>query len=280
MNEEYRLLDCGGGRKLERLGPYLLDRPVNYAVWPPKCPIQEWKAAQGHYVRSDKGGGHWNFRESLPESWEVSYGGLTLEIKPTPFGHLGLFPEQRANWQWLREVCQEIGEAPRVLNLFAYSGGSTLAAAQGGARVCHVDSSKGVVQWARKNAALSGLNKRAVRWMVEDAVRFVQREVRRGNKYQGIVMDPPSFGRGARGQIFKIEEHLLELVNACWELLADGPGFFLLSCHSASFTPRVLEQILEGTAPRPGNVESGEMLVSAQEGGADLPSGVFARWRT
>lgn len=276
--EEYRLLDCGGGRKLEQVGPFLLDRPVNYAVWPTRRSTREWRDAAGKYHRSDKGGGKWQFRQKLPETWEIGYGGLRLEIKPTPFGHLGLFPEQRENWAWLRRTCQDLGGTPEVLNLFAYTGGSSLAAAQGGARVTHVDSSKGVVQWGRRNAALSGLEKGSVRWIVEDAVRFVQREIRRGRRYQGVVLDPPSFGRGAKGQIFKIEEHLPELVQGCAALLDEGPAFMLLSCHSASFTPRVLEQVLEGYAERPASLESGEMLVPGEGDGPDLPSGVFTRW--
>lgn len=274
---DYALLDCGRGRKLERLGQVLLDRPVAHAAWTPEHGPELWSRADGVYHRSDKGGGHWDWRRPVPESWEVDFGGLRLRIKPTPFGHLGLFPEQRANWDWLRGQVKRLGDC-EVLNLFAYTGGSTLAAAQAGARVCHVDSSKGVVGWARDNAALSGLAERPVRWIVEDAVAFLRREVRRGRRYQGLIMDPPSYGRGLKGQVFKIEDDLAELLSLGWELLGDSPGFFLLSCHSASFTPRVLAQVLARSAPGPGELDAGEMVVPGDEGGPDLPGGVLARW--
>lgn len=277
-SQSYALLDCGYGRKLERFGPHVLDRPVNYAVWPPATRPKHWPGVAAKYHRSDKGGGEWEAKDGHPESWEATWSGIRFKIKPTPFGHVGLFPEQATNWGWLRERCETLEDDAEVLNLFAYTGGSTLACAQGGVKVCHVDSSKGVVGWARENAALNGLKDRPVRWIVDDVIGFVEREGRRGRIYRGMIMDPPSYGRGAKGQVFKIEEDLIRLVNACWDLMGDGADFFLLSCHSGGFTPRVLGQILARSAPAPGRVDTGEMVVPGTEGGPELPSGVYARW--
>ncbi len=278
-SREYQLLDCGHGRKLEKFGPHTLDRPVNYAVWPPREGRSLWRKADAVYLRSDKGGGEWEDVVPYPESWQATYGGLELKIKPTPFGHVGLFPEQAENWQWIRERSQEIGPDAEALNLFAYTGGSTLACAQGGSKVCHVDSSKGIVQWARENAALNELTDHPIRWIVDDVRSFVARELRRNRRYRGIIMDPPSYGRGAKGQIFKTEDDLTDLLEECWQLMEDEPHFFLLSCHSASFSPRVLGQILSRSAPQGGSIEVGEMVVPGLPEGPELPSGVFARWR-
>lgn len=275
---DYALLDCGGGRKLERFGEWVLDRPVNYAVWKRGLPKGRWRDAAAFYRRSDKGGGDWEVRKQHPRHWPVTWGGLTMKIKPTPFGHVGLFPEQHGNWAWLRERCRDLGADAEVLNLFAYTGGSTLACAQAGVKVCHVDSSKGIVAWAKENAALGGLDAAPIRFLVDDVSGFVARELRRGRRYRGVVMDPPSYGRGAKGEVFKIEADLPGLVKECWKLLGDDPDFFLLSCHSASFTPRVLGQVLARSAPGAGDLETGEMVVPGEAGGPELPSGVFARW--
>lgn len=279
MQDEYALLDSGGGRKLERFGDVVLDRPVAHALWRPRTGDESWSEARGVYHRSDKGGGSWEWHGRDPGRWVIRYGGLSLAMKATPFGHTGLFPEQRENWGWIREAAGALGGDQEVLNLFAYTGGSTLAAAQGGARVCHVDSSRGAVDWARENARESDLEDAPVRWIVEDVTRYLGRELRRGRTYGGIILDPPSFGRGKKGEVFKIERDLPELLEQCRQLLGPEPGFLLLSCHSAGFSPRVLEQLLAEVVPvAEGELEVGEMVVP-QEDGRCLPSGFFARWR-
>ena len=276
-DDGYRLIDSGGGRKLEQFGPVLLDRPVAYAVWD-KSPAVDWGAAAGVYHRSDQGGGSWEWRRKPPESWPIGYGGLRLLIKPTPFGHLGLFPEQEENWGWLRRTCERLGPELEVINMFAYTGGSTLACAAAGAKVCHLDSAQGAVSWARTNAELSGLVDRPIRWIVEDVSRFVAREQKRGRRYHGFILDPPSYGRGAKGEVFKIEEDLTRLLAGCRDLAGDQLGFVLLSCHSDHFSPAVLSRLLAGYVPAAGGrMEAGEMVVP-EAGGRGLPSGVFARW--
>jgi len=233
------------------------------------------------YHRSSEGGGDWEWIERLPEAWAVEFGGFVWEVHPTGFGHLGLFPEQAASWRWLGEQVARAGRegAPSVLNLFAYTGGSTLACARAGARVCHLDASQGAVTWARRNAELNGLAAAPVRWVVEDVVKFVRREVRRGSRYAGIVLDPPSFGRGAKGEVWKIEDDLPELLAACRGLLEAGPAFLLVSCHSPGFTPCVLLNLVRVcVAGAGGESAAGEMVVTAEPGGTDLPSGVYACW--
>lgn len=278
-DDGYRLIDSGGGRKLEAFGPVLLDRPVAYAVWdrdPAKA--RDWDRAAGIYHRSESGGGSWEWRQKTPESWTLAYGGLTFSIKPTPFGHLGLFAEQAENWAWLRRTLARLGEGLEVINMFAYTGGSTLACAQAGAKVCHLDSSQGAVTWARLDAQLSGLAEKPIRWIVEDVGKFVGRELKRGRRYHGFVLDPPSYGRGAKGEIFKIEDDLPRLLAGCRDLAGSELGFILLSCHSDHFSPAVLSRLLAGYVPAgTGTMEAGEMVIP-EEGGRVLPSGVFARW--
>lgn len=276
----YRFLDSGEGRKLEELAGIRVDRPMAHAVWPKGLSSEVWESAWAEVERGEAKGNTWRESKLLPESWEVETGGIRFRIRPTPFGHLGIFAEQRVQWPWIRDLCAKMDE-PEVLNLFAYTGGSTLASAQGGARVTHVDSAKGVVQWARENAELNGLGEHPIRWMVEDVSRYVQREVRRGRVYQGIILDPPSFGRGSKGQVFKIEDDLLELLRSLWQILDPQSGFLLLSCHSAGFTPLVLRRLLEATAPGPGTLEEGELCLESEaepKAGVSLPTGVYARW--
>lgn len=274
----YQLLDSGRESKLERVGPYLLVRPSPQAVWSPDLPEKEWSNADAIYIRSSTGGGSWDFRKRLPERWEIEYRGLKFIIKPTGFGHMGIFPEHGDSWDWIEERIEEAGRPVNVLNMFAYTGGATLAAARAGANSCHLDASKGVVDWARENAVLSGLSDRPIRWIVDDVVKFVQKEIRRGKTYDAIILDPPSFGRGAKGEVWKIEDDLLRLLYDCKQILSENPLFILLSCHSPGFTPLVLQNLLaEMMKSRSGTLSCGEMVIR-EETGRLLPSGAYARW--
>lgn len=272
----YRLLDSGAGRKLEQVGPVRVDRQAQGALWSPRLPQEEWEQADAHHVRSRRGGGHWEMRRRIPASWVIRHGGLDLEVRATPFGHLGVFPEQEEAWDWLRRKADPAGgEPPDVLNLFAYTGGASLALAQAGARVCHVDAAHGVVDWARRNAALNDLAGRPVRWIVDDCLAFLRREARRGHRYQGLVLDPPSFGRGRGRRVFKIEQHLQQLLEAAAAVLAPRPRLVLLSCHTPGLTPLVLENLLRGVL---GDLpyQCGELVVP-EVGGRPLPCGAFCR---
>ncbi|MEK7850263.1 MAG: class I SAM-dependent methyltransferase [Deltaproteobacteria bacterium] len=276
--EGYELLDSGRESKLERVGDYILMRPSPQAVWSPSLPEAKWQKADAIYIRSSTGGGEWEFRRRLPERWEIEHSGFKFIIKPTGFGHLGLFPEQGNNWSWIEEKIGSAGRPVSVLNLFAYTGGSTLAAARAGASVCHLDASKGVVDWARENAALSGLGDRPIRWIVDDVEKFVKKEINRSRRYDAIILDPPSFGRGAKGEVWTIEEGLLRLLTGCRELLSDDPRFILLSCHSPGFTPLVLQNLLaEMMKGYIGALSCGEMTI-LEATGRLLPSGAYARW--
>jgi 23S rRNA (cytosine1962-C5)-methyltransferase len=279
INTGYQLLDSGNGHKLERVGGYLLVRPSPQAVWSPSLPAKRWDEADAVYIRSSTGGGKWDFRRRLPEKWEIEYGGYRFIVKPTGFGHLGIFPEQRECWEWIFEKIRTTNRDIAVLNLFAYTGGSTLASASAEASVCHVDASKGIVDWAKENAALSGLSGAPIRWIVDDAQKFIGKEIRRGKKYDAIILDPPSFGRGAKGEVWKIEDDITKLLKQCRELLSDKPLFLLLSCHSPGFTPLILQNLLsEMMKNTHGEVTSAEMTVIGAESGKPLPSGSYARW--
>lgn len=282
----YQLLDSGGFQKLEQVGPYRIVRPASQAVWRPRLPDSEWASADAIFTRYSGGDGRWEVRNrKLPESWVIEVAGLgALRIRLTDFGHLGIFPEQHENWLKLSTLIDERrhslpeGEL-RVLNLFAYTGGSTLAAARGGAQVVHVDASKTSVAWARENAEAAGLATRPIRWLVDDVQKFVAREGRRGSKYHGVILDPPSYGRGPRGEAWKIEEMLPELLAGIRQILADDYVFLLLSGHSAGYTPVALANLLAAVVdPASGRFEGREMLV-AEEGGdpsgfrRQLPSG-------
>lgn len=271
MKKGYALLDSGDGKKLERFGRYTLIRPASQAVWKPQNPSL-WKNADTTFTRDESN--HWS--KKLSNSWEVELEGLTFKAEATDFGHVGLFPEHHRFWHWMQERgCNGLN----VLNLFAYSGGATLAAARAGAEVCHVDASKGMVTWARENAALNHLENAPIRWIVDDAEKFMQREVRRGRCYDGIILDPPTFGRGARGEIFKIEEDVGQLLDLCRQLLSDRPKFILFSCHTPGFTPMVLEHLLsQHTSGLNGTIDSGEMFIEGEKDAFNLPSGCFARW--
>jgi len=284
--DEYQLLDSGDMKKLERVGPYTLVRPSLAAVWAPALGEAEWRKADGVYTRdTGEDGGKWSFYRKVQREFDVLYNSLQFHIKLTNFGHMGLFAEQAANWEWLRQVIRRRMQRTNdrnlyVLNLFAYTGGSTMACSQAGAHLVHLDAAKGVVDWARKNAQLSGLEDRPIRWLVDDALKFVKREERRGSSYQGIILDPPSFGRGPQGEVFKIEDDLAPLLQACHSILAKDALFILYSCHTPGFTPVTLEnQLAIVTGSRRGAVESGEMLVAAEAMARPLPSGVYARWQ-
>ena len=269
-NDDYELIDSGDGRKLERFGRHVLARPCSQALWRPSLGAREWEKADAAFDRED--GNRWHGRGNLPKEWTIETAGIRFRLSGTDFGHLGIFPEQRAQWKWIREACG--GGAPRVLNLFAYSGGSTMAAAQGGAEVCHLDASKGMVEWARANAALNGLAERPIRWIVDDAHKFMKREVRRGRRYDAIILDPPTFGRGAGGEMYKIERDLKETLALAKELLSDTPLFVLFSSHTPGLSPTVAANILAQLFPS-ASVESGEMLLEGRR--LQCPSGVFCR---
>ena len=278
MKSDYALLDSGHGRKLERFGPVILARPCAQAVWTPRRPPSEWQTATAAFDREE--GLRWHNRGALPESWTVEIDGLKFLLSGTDFGHLGVFPEQRAQWNWIAKCVR--AAAPRrlrVLNLFAYSGGSTLAAARAGAEVCHLDASRGMVEWARENARINELQEAPIRWIVDDALKFLQREQRRGEKYDGIILDPPTFGRGKRGEIFKIEEDLPVLLDAIRATLTPHPGFLLLTAHTPGLGPVALDNLVRGVLPHAqGTFEHGEMLLTGADGVLPVPSGAWARW--
>lgn len=282
-SDTYSLIDSGDAQRLEQIGPYSVVRPAPQAIWRPRLPANTWQRADATFVRDSSGGGSWEFATKVKREFTILFSRLSFKIKLTDFGHLGLFPEQADNWDWLRTKIQDRMRRTsqrnlHVLNLFAYTGGSTLAASQAGAHVVHVDAAKGVVDWARANATQCHMADRPIRWLVDDALKFVKREARRGSRYQGIILDPPSFGRGPKGEVFKIENDLLPLLDACREVLANDALFVLYSCHTPGFSPLVLENQLAALVARgAGRIESGEMVVRDQ---ADrpLPSGTYARW--
>ena len=276
----YALIDSGKGRKLERFGPYLLSRPCSQAVWQTQLSEKEWDKADATFSREQEN--KWTQKRLLPSTWQIEVAGLLFKISTTDFGHLGIFPEQRPFWDWIQTIVKAyatVAFKPRVLNLFAYSGGSTLAAAKAGAAVCHLDASKGMVAWARENAELNHLEKASIRWIVEDVKKFLMRELKRGSRYEGIILDPPSFGRGAKGEIFKIEEEIVELLHDCRELLSDNPLFILFSCHTPGFSPLVMHHLMMQTMQElNGTLEVGEMVLAGQKPALDVPSGTYAKW--
>ncbi len=274
----YSLLDSGKGKKLERFGDYIIERPCSQAIWQPRLKHAVWKNAHATFWREPKN--MWRNVASLPKEWDIMLEGVKLKIAPTDFGHMGIFPEHSCEWSKLREIIRvEEREELKVLNLFAYSGGATMAVAMEGAVVTHVDASKGMIDWAKENARRNGLEKAPIRWIVDDVMKFLKRESRRGNHYDAIILDPPTFGRGARGEVFKIEEDIIELLQLCHNLLSEKPLFILLSCHTPGYTPVVLrhlvEQMMEGTK---GAIKSGEMCLPCDKGVFEVPSGAWARW--
>lgn len=276
--KDYEILDTSKGEKLERWGDYLLVRPDPQVIWNTPKVHPGWKKKNGHYHRSKKGGGEWEFFH-LPEQWSIHYKDLTFHLKPFSFKHTGLFPEQAANWDWFSDKIQNAGRPVKVLNLFAYTGGATLAAAKAGASVTHVDASKGMVTWAKENAAASGLKDAPIRWLVDDCVKFVQREIRRGNHYDAIIMDPPSYGRGPKGEIWKIEESIHPFIQLCVSLLSDHPLFFLVNSYTTGLAPAVLTYMLCTELKKfSGCVESQEIGLPVTSTGLVLPCGASGRW--
>lgn len=277
--KDYEVLDCSRGEKLERWGKYLLVRPDPQVIWDTPKKNKGWKRMNGHYHRSSKGGGEWEFFD-LPEQWSIHYKELTFNLKPFSFKHTGLFPEQAANWDWFGDKIRKAGRPIKVLNLFAYTGGATLAAAKAGAHVTHVDASKGMVAWGRENAAASGLADRPMRWLVDDCGKFVQREQRRGNTYDAILMDPPSYGRGPGGEVWKLEEQIYDLVEQCAALLSDRPLFFAINSYTTGLSPSVMQYIL-GTLVSPkhaGVLSADEIGLPVTQSGLVLPCGATALW--
>lgn len=281
--KDYELIDMGSGEKLERWGDYVLRRPDPQVIWPIAKESGLWKNPHGHYHRSNKGGGSWEVKKKYSNQWTVDYGPLTFKIKPTGFKHTGLFPEQAANWDWMMSKIKKADRPIKVLNLFAYTGGASVACAYAGAEVCHVDAAKGMVNWAKENLELSGLKDRKVRFIVDDVFKFVEREVRRGNKYDAIIMDPPSYGRGPKGEVWKIEDKLYDFLELCMKVVSDKPLFMLINSYTTGFSPIVLENILEttiGKKSRNGNVYAGEIGIPASRDGKVLPCGIFGRWES
>lgn len=277
--KDYEVIDTSRGEKLERWGKYILLRPDPQVIWDTPREAKEWKSLNGHYHRSSKGGGEWEFH-NLPEEWSIQYKSLTFRLKPFSFKHTGLFPEQAVNWDWIAEVIQKAGRPVKVLNLFAYTGGATLAAAKAGASVTHVDASKGMVAWAKENAAVSDLADAPIRYLVDDCTRFVEREIRRGNTYDGIIMDPPSYGRGPKGEIWKIEDNIYPLLTLTAKLLDKNALFFLINSYTTGLQPAVLTYLLNATVGKRlgGNVVSSEIGLPVRKNGWILPCGASARW--
>jgi 23S rRNA (cytosine1962-C5)-methyltransferase len=278
--KDYEVLDTSGGEKLERWGKYLLVRPDPQVIWNTPHEHPGWKKKNGHYHRSSKGGGEWEFI-NLPDEWSISYKDLTFHLKPFSFKHTGLFPEQAVNWDWFSDLIAHAGRPVKVLNLFAYTGGATVSAAKAGAQVTHVDASKGMVSWAKENAAASGLADAPIRWLVDDCTKFVEREIRRGNHYDGIIMDPPSYGRGPKGEIWKIEENIFPFVELTAKLLSDKPLFFLINSYTTGLQPAVLSYMLNLTVKKKfgGKVSAEEIGLPVSNTGLVLPCGASGRWQ-
>jgi 23S rRNA (cytosine1962-C5)-methyltransferase len=283
---DYEVIDCSKGEKLERWGDYLLVRPDPQVIWDTPKKEKGWRKMNGHYHRSSKGGGEWEFFQ-LPKEWTIEYSlpinkKLTFHLKPFSFKHTGLFPEQAANWNWFSQLIADAvskGRQVKVLNLFAYTGGATLAAAAAGASVTHVDASKGMVTWAKENAISSGLKDAPIRWLVDDCVKFVEREIRRGNHYDAIIMDPPSYGRGPKGEIWKIEESVYPLIQLCSQILTDNPLFFLINSYTTGLQPAVLSYMIStvlGTSN--GTVTASEIGLPVSSNGLVLPCGASGRY--
>lgn len=280
--QDYELIDCSDGERLERWGNIILIRPDPQIIWstPKKNPL--WRKANARYHRSSNGGGKWEIYKNHPDMWKIKFNELCFQVKPMGFKHTGVFPEQAVNWLFLNEIIKSSKRQLNVLNLFAYTGGATLACANAGAAVCHVDASKGMVQWAKENAALSGLSDKPIRWIVDDCIKFVQREIRRGRKYDGIIMDPPSYGRGPGGEVWKLEEQLFPLVELCSQLLSDDPKFFLINSYTTGLSPAVMQYLL-GVVIKDKNggvVSSDEIGLKATDTNLILPCGSTAIWQS
>ena len=282
---DYKILDMADGQKLEKWGDVILSRPDPQIIWKDKSYPEKWKNINATYHRSKTGGGAWEYKKKMPNQWQIKYKELTFNIKPMGFKHTGLFPEQAVNWDWMMDKIKKANRDIKVLNLFAYTGGATVACLSAGASVCHVDSSKGMVAWAKENVVASGLQDRQVRYIVDDVVKFVQREIRRGNKYDAIIMDPPSYGRGANGEVWKFEENLPMLIEICMQVLSDNPLFFLINSYTTGTSSMVLENLLKmnmrkkyGKKAQNGIFENGEVGLPMTNSDFILPCGIYSKW--
>lgn len=278
--KEYEIIDMASGEKLEKWGNITLIRPDPQIIWKEKTYPNKWKTADAKYKRSNTGGGNWEYNKNLPKSWQIKYKNLTFNIKPMGFKHTGLFPEQAVNWDWMIEKIKSEKREIKVLNLFAYTGGATVACLSAGASVCHVDSSKGMVSWAKENVTSSNLQDKKVRYIIDDVIKFVNREIRRGNKYDAIIMDPPSYGRGSNGEVWQFEENINDLVNLCTKVLSDNPLFFLINSYTTGISSKVLENILKINIKNKykGKYTSGEIGLPMSNSDLVLPCGIFGRW--
>ncbi len=273
--QDYCLIDTSKGERLERWGDITLIRPDPQIIWENPSPAKEWSTAHAKYNRSNKGGGAWDYRKKFDESWNIKYGDLTFMVKPTGFKHTGLFPEQAVNWDYCDNLIRNAGREVNVLNLFAYTGGATLACANAGAKVCHLDAVKGMVDWAKENARLSGLSDKPIRWIVDDAMKFLGREIRRGNKYDGIILDPPSYGRGTNGEMWKLEDCIFELMQRCTAVLSDKPLFILLNSYTTGLSPSVMAYLLRMTVGQKYDIDvnAEEIALPVQKTGLAIPCG-------
>lgn len=279
--QDYKIIDTSDGEKLEKWANVVLIRPDPQIIWKTEKKTALWGKAHAHYHRSKKGGGQWEYIKKIPQSWQIKYKDLSFNIKPTGFKHTGLFPEQAVNWDFMMEKIKKAGRPINVLNLFSYTGGATLACAKAGASVAHVDASKGMVAWARENARLSGLEDKPVRWLVDDCEKFVLREIKRGRKYDAIIMDPPSYGRGPGGEVWKLEDSIYDLVNICVKVLSDNPLFFMLNSYTTGLSPSVMAYLLGETvgAKYKGKVFADEIGLPVEKSGYALPCGSTAIWQ-
>ena len=276
--KDYEILDMANGEKLERWKNIVLVRPDTQIIWKNKSFPNKWEDVNARYIRSSTGGGNWDFNKKVPANWQIKYKDLTFNIKPMGFKHTGLFPEQAVNWDWMIDKIKYAGREIKVLNLFAYTGGATVACSYAGASVCHVDSSKGMVTWAKENIISSGLEKNPVRYIIDDVVKFVNREIRRENKYDAIIMDPPSYGRGTNGEVWKFEENIADLVELCTRVLSDKPLFFLINSYTTGISSTVLENILKLNIKAKGKLSSGELGLPMSDSNLILPCGIYGRW--
>ena len=277
---DYKILDMANGQKLERWGNVILSRPDPQIIWKDKSFPDKWKMVNATYNRSKSGGGSWEYNKQIPKNWQIKYKNLTFNINPMGFKHTGIFPEQAVNWDWMMEKITKSKREIKVLNLFAYTGGATVACLSMGASVCHVDSSKGMVSWAKENVVSSGLEDKKIRYIVDDVNKFVSREIRRNNKYDAIIMDPPSYGRGANGEVWQFENNIYDLVQLCTKVLSDNPLFFLINSYTTGISSTVLENILNLTVAKNhmGKITSGEIGLPMENSKLILPCGIYARW--
>ena len=277
--KDYEIVDMANGEKLERWKDFYLIRPDPQIIWKEKSNQKKWDLADAVYKRSKTGGGGWEYKKRLPQSWQIKYKDLTFNVKPMGFKHTGIFPEQSVNWDWMINRIQNSKRKIAVLNLFAYTGGASVACLYAGASVCHVDSSKGMVTWAKENVAASGLQDKPIRYIVDDVIKFVNREIKRGNVYDAIIMDPPSYGRGSSGEVWQFEENISELVSLCTKILSNSPLFFLINSYTTGISPEVLANILRLNLKRyKGIIEAGEIGLPMSDSNLILPCGIYGRW--